>query len=304
MSSILFIPFGSIKHASSRLICYENAKYLQKRHWHVSVGKGDPRKFSIVVFQKRHSDKDRDIAKHCRKSIFQLSEANYLKHGWQNEILRMAKQVNAVVVSSSPIQHWFKHHGIKSTIIPTGLDFAALPKAKKRGILTICWIGSLDNERYLKMLVKPLNILWNKHNFELRVIGGRPPHLPFKGKRHFLKWELGKAERWVSECHIGIAPLRSQQYEFAKPPSKPVLYMAQGLAVVASNTPPYRDLIKHGSNGFLVTKNDVGQWTRYLEILLTDKAKRESFVAKGRVDCKKYDAPVIAKQWDAFLKSL
>jgi len=304
MPSVLFVPFGSKKHASSRLICYENAKYLKKRGWKVSVDKGDPRKFNVVVFQKRYGSQDVAMARCCRKTVFQLSEAYYLKPGRKNGVLKMAKTVNAMTVGSSPIQHWFKHHKIKSTIIPTGLDFAALQKGKKRDILTICWIGSTENEKYLRILVKPLNTLWQKYDFELRVIGGRRPGLPFKGKRHFVKWEMGKAEKWVSECHIGVAPLARRPYEFAKPPSKPILYMAQGLAVVATDTPPYHDLIENGVNGFLVYKNDQKKWTRYLEILLTDKEKRNSFVSKGRIDCKKYDAPVIAKRWDAFLKSL
>lgn len=302
MPSVLFMPYGDRKAASSRLICWETAKYLKKRHWKVSVGKGDPRKFNIVVFQKRWGNADLAIAAKARKVVFQLSEAYYLKSGRKNGIIKMARKANAVTVSSKPIQHWFKHQGIKTTLIPTGLDFAALQKGEKRNILTICWIGALLNEAYLKVLVKPLNILWKKYDFEFRIIGGRKPHLPFTGKRHFLKWQMGLAEKWVSECHIGVAPLFQRPYEFAKPPSKPVLYMAQGLAVVATKTPPYTDLIQSGKNGFLVDKNDPKRWERFLEILLTDEAVRNSFVARGKVSCKPYDARVIAKRWDKFLR--
>jgi len=305
MSSVLFLPFLNINAASSRLICYENARHLKKRGWQVSVGKGDPRKFNVVVFQKRFSDRDLAIANKCRKVVFQMSEAYHLK-GRGAAILKFTKRANGIAVSTKGIQHWFKHNGKKSVIIPTGLDIAALPKAKKkRSPTTICWIGSMLNERYLSNVVKPLNDLWAKKlNFELRVIGGRRPHLPFKGRRGFIQWKLGQAERQVSECHIGIAPLNCKPFEFAKPASKPCLYMAQGLAVVATDTPPYRDLIQHGINGFLVNKNDPKEWTRYLEILLTDKEKRDSFVSRGKVDCKKYDAPAIAKQWDHFLREI
>jgi len=303
MPSVLFMPYGSKKAASSRLICWETAKYLAKRHWKVSVGKGDPKKFNIVVFQKRYGGSDLAMVAKSRKAVFQLSEAYYLKGGGgrKNGIIKMARKVNAVTVSSRPIQHWFKHQGIKTTVIPTGLDFAALQKGKKRGILTICWIGALLNEAYLKVLVKPLNTLWKKYDFELRIIGGRKPHLPFTGKRHFLKWQMGLAEKWVSECHIGVAPLFRKPYEFAKPPSKPVLYMAQGLAVVATKTPPYMDLIESGKNGFLVDKNDPKRWERFLEVLLTDETVRNSFIAEGKISCQPYSASAIARQWDKFL---
>jgi len=304
MPSVLFVPYGNKKAASSRLICWETAKYLKKRHWKVSVGKGDPRRFNVVVFQKRYGEKDLAMVARSRKAVFQLSEAYYLKGGRKGAIIRMAKKVNAVSISSRPIQHWFKHHGIKSTIIPTRLDFAALQKGKKRSILTICWIGALLNEAYLKLLIKPLNNLWKKYDFEFRVIGGRKPGLPFTGKRHFLKWQMGLAEKWVSECHIGVAPLFQKPYEFAKPPSKPVLYMAQGLAVVATKTPPYTDLIQSGKNGYLVEKNDPRRWERFLEILLTDEATRNAFVKRGKISCQPYSAPAIAGRWDKFLRKV
>jgi len=222
MPSVLFLPFGDINTGSSRLICYENARHLKKRGWHVSVGKGDPRKFNVVVFQKRFSEKDRAIARKCRKVVFQISEAYQLK-GQGPGMLTFAKRANGTLASSRPIQGWFKQKGVKSTVIPTGLDMAALPKAQKRKILTVCWIGARINERYLAHVVKPLNSLWGwKLKFELRVIGGQKPGLPFKGKRHFLQWKLNQAEKQVSECHIGIAPLNCKSYEYAKPPSKPV----------------------------------------------------------------------------------
>ena len=300
------MPYGDKKAASSRLICWETAKYLAKRNWKVSVGKGDPRKFNIVVFQKRYGRADLAMVAKSRKAVFQLSEAYYLKGGGgrKNGIIKMARKVNAVTVSSRPIQQWFKHQGIKTTVIPTGLDFAGLQKGKKRSILTICWIGALLNEVYLKMLVKPLNTLWKKYDFELRIIGGRKPHLPLIGKRHFLKWQMGLAEKWVSECHIGVAPLFRRPYEFAKPPSKPVLYMAQGLAVVATKTPPYMDLIQSGKNGFLVDKNDPKRWKRFLEVLLMDETIRNSFITQGKISCQPYNASVIAKQWDKFLRGV
>ncbi|MBA7632807.1 hypothetical protein ES703_40362 [subsurface metagenome] len=190
-------------------------------------------------------------------------------------------------------------------IIPTGLDFAALSKGHKHPPMKICWIGTAVNEKYLIHVVAPLNRLWRKHNFEFRIIGARmPSELGFKRRPNFIQWHLGKAEHQVSECHIGIAPLDCGGYEFAKPPSKPVLYMAQGLAVVATDTPSYRSLIKHGKNGYLIKGNDTHHWTKILEVLLTNKGIRNSIVAHGLKSCQPYNAPNIAKRWDAFLKTL
>ena len=80
--------------------------------------------------------------------------------------------------------------------------------------------------------------------------------------------------------------------------------MAQGLAVVATRTPPYMDLIESGKNGFLVDRNDPRRWQRFLEVLLTDENIRNSFIAQGKISCQPYSASAIARQWDKFLSGV
>jgi len=306
MKRVLFLPIGGMKTASSRLICYENAEHLKELGWDVVVGKDDVASFDIVIFQKRFRRKDLGlIGKVKGKVVLQISEAYYLKDpGWLHNILGFVKRADAIVVSSRPIHDWFRKNHRKSVIIPTGLDFAALPKAPKKAPIKICWIGSTGNERYLSHLVKPINSLPHKLKFEFWVIGGKRPHLGFTRHLHFIQWQLGTAERQVSECHIGIAPLDCNSYEFAKPPSKPVLYMAQGLAVVATETPSYRSLIKDKVNGFLIRGNDQDRWARILAMLIKDSKRRNEIATRGAAACKRFDAPNIAKQWDTFLRSL
>ncbi|GAI65065.1 unnamed protein product, partial [marine sediment metagenome] len=103
------------------------------------------------------------------------------------------------------------------------------------------------------------NELWKKYDFEFRIIaavsrGG------FARPVNFIPWRLGEAESKVAECHIGVAPLTSGSKEFTKPPSKPILYMALKLAVVATETPPYKTLIRNGENGYLIPGNNPEDW--------------------------------------------
>lgn len=306
-NKVLFLPLGGINTASSRLICYENAKYLRQLGWDVQVGKGDLGAFDIVVFQKRFSHRDLGLINQVKgKIVLQISEAYYLKNeGWYSNIVHFMKRAHGIVVGSRPLHEWFSHkHHKKSVIIPTGLDFAALPKGEKKPPLKICWIGNRGNEKYLDQVVGPINTLWRKYNFELRIISGRAPQLGFKKRPNFIPWQLGKAEKQVSECHIGIAPLHCKGYEFAKPPSKPTLYMAQGLATVATETPPYQRLIRDNVSGFLIKNNNQSRWTQVLDILIRDRKRRDAIIANGTKACQRYNAPNIAKQWDAFLKTL
>lgn len=306
MKRVLFLPAGDRDTPSSRLICYENSKHLKRLGWPVAVG-GDPNEFDIIIFQKRLDTPDFLLAqklKGKKRIVFQLSEAYYLKPNWAGAVRRFAKLADVAVAGTPLIQNYFKKLHRPSVIIPTGLDFAALPKGSRKPPVKICWIGSLLNERYLRHMIAPLNELWRSTNFTLRVIGGQRPRLPFKGKRHFIQWKLNEAERQVSECHIGIAPLDCKPFEYAKSPSKPILYMAQGLAVVATDTPTYRTLIRDGVNGFLIQNNDRAQWTRVLRELITNAKKRNAIAAAGHKACQPYNAPNIARKWDAFLRTL
>lgn len=307
MKRVLFLPIGGMKTASSRLICYENVKYLRELGWDAKVGRaGEVNEFDIVIFQKRFRHGDLHTLSRVKgKAVLQISEAYYLKDsGWEHNIRRFLKRADAVVVSSKPIHSWFKKYHRRSVVIPTGLDFAALPKGKRHPPVKICWIGNTGNEQYLDQVVGAINAIPHSIKFEFRIIGGRRPCLGFNRHIHFIQWQLGKAERQVSECHVGIAPLHCKPYEFAKPPSKPVLYMAQGLAVVATETPTYHSLIRDKVNGFLIHNNDQARWTRVLKMLIKDSKRRNEIAARGMKSCQRYNAPNIAKEWDTFLKGL
>lgn len=305
--SILFQSVGGMSNASTRLICYENAKYLRNFGWKIKIGKAKLGEYDIIIFQKRYNSRDLDRARKARgKIVLQISEARFIRSGPQSAIvIKFAHQANGVVVGTNYLRGWFKKKGIASTVIPTGLDFANLPHGVvKKKPIKICWIGSARNERYLSHLVKPLNRLWNDgYNFEFRVIGAKMFQANWAKHPNFIGWELGKAERYVAECHIGVAPLDQGGIEMTKPPSKPVMYMALRLAVVASSTPPYQELIRNGSNGYLISNNSPEEWYNALKELFSD-SKRQTVANLGHLACQPYNAPNIAKRWNEFLRGL
>lgn len=306
--SVAFLPLGNINVASSRLICYENAGYLRKLGWRAdTIQKGSWDSYDILVFQRRYGGRDLDRAKKTKsKIVLQISETRFAlkEKGRGDSAVAFARQADGVVVGTGYTQKWFAARGVKSTVISTGLDFAALPKPDRKMPLKICWIGSRTNEPYLAHVLAPINRLWKNHDFEFRVIGAVNPGLSFDKPINFIRWQLGEAERQVGECHIGIAPLTPASKEFTKPPSKPVLYMALGLAVVATETPPYRSLIQSGSNGYLIPGNDPDGWYEALRALLESASHREAIASAGNAACQPWNAPVIARKWDRFLRSL
>ena len=304
--TILFQSVGGMSNASTRYICYENAKYLKNYGYKIKIGKENTENFDIVIFQKRYNGRDLERAKSAKgKTVLQISEARFINNSEQSDmVIRFAKQVNNVVVGTNYLKKWFADRGIASTVIPTGLDFANLPQGTvKNRPIKICWIGADRNEKYLKHLVAPLNRLWQDYDFEFRVIGATMLKANWAKPPNFIKWQLGEAEKRVAECHIGVAPLDQSGIELTKPSSKLIMYMALKMAVVATSTPPYRSLIQNGVNGFLISHNSPDEWYNAL-VELFNTEKRNRMAIAGFNSCKSYDAPAIASRWNKFLREL
>ncbi len=304
--TILFQSVGGMSNASTRYICYENARYLRNYGWKIKIGKAKTGDFDIVIFQKRYGGRDLERAKATRgKTVLQISEARFVNSSEQSDmVIRFAKEMNGVVVGTSYLKKWFAQRGIPTTVIPTGLDFASLPQGTvKSRPIKICWIGNARNERYLKHLVTPLNRLWQDYDFEFRVIGAGMLAANWAKAPNFIPWRLGEAEEKVAECHIGVAPLDLSGIELTKPPSKPVMYMALKLAVICTDTPPYRSLIQNGVNGFLITNNSPDEWYTSLAALFNTETRNQMALA-GYESCQDYNAPSIAKKWNKFLRRL
>lgn len=304
--TILFQSVGGMSNASTRLICYENAKYLRNYGYKIKIGKADTGNFDIVIFQKRYASRDLERARATKgKTVLQISEARFINSSKQSDmVVKFAKEVNGVIAGTSYLKKWFATKGIASTVIPTGLDFANLPQGTiKNRPIKICWIGSGNNEKYLKYLVAPLNRLWQDYDFEFRVIGAKMFAADWAKQPNFIKWQLGEAEKQVAECHIGVAPLDQSSIELTKPPSKLVLYMSLKLATIGTETPPYRSLIQNGVNGFLISNNSPDEWYNAL-VELFDTKRRNWMAIQGYNSCQSYDAQNIARRWDRFLKKL
>lgn len=80
--------------------------------------------------------------------------------------------------------------------------------------------------------------------------------------------------------------------------------MSAGLPVVAyESCPAVNELVKHGSNGFLV-KDGVKPYAEALEKLMKDAALREKLGRQGREDMKDYEETKIYDRWERLLEEV
>ena len=72
---------------------------------------------------------------------------------------------------------------------------------------------------------------------------------------------------------IGLAPLWPTRFSESKSGIKVIEYGARGIPSIATDIEPYRDVITHGVDGFLVKRDH--EWLKYLSILAGDDELRE-----------------------------
>lgn len=81
---------------------------------------------------------------------------------------------------------------------------------------------------------------------------------------------------------VGVAPLVENDFNQTKSAIKVLDYWALGAAVIASDMPVYREVLKNGENGLLVSNVEI-DWHRALRALVLDPFLRQRIAASGRV---------------------
>lgn len=302
---IIFIPFGDVNTYSSRVTCYQNAEELKKLGWSCEIGTNSLETADFAVFQKRYSASDLALAKRCKgKVILSMCDPDWLIVG-KRDIEAFLGLTDYIVTTTKKLASWFEERGKKVEVIPEGFDFRAIPEVKKHTKLTLCWHGTSPNEKYLEVLIGPLNELSKEFTFDLKLIADNPHKIPkFDFEPQIVKWNLETHLKEIVKCHIGLAPLFNEEWCSYKSINKPITYMALGLPVVCTSIASYEEIIVNGKNGFLIKDNNPYHWYEALKILITNEGTRASFIEEGKKIAQFFTLEKISKKWDNLLRSL
>lgn len=136
---------------------------------------------------------------------------------------------------------------------------------KKRIVLV--WVGSSVNLIYLEDIVKYLDIAAkqikssNKRDLILRVVCNKP--LDYKTeylKIENVKWQRNVAIIEMCSAHIGLMPLRDNEFTRGKGGFKLVQYLSIGVPGIASNV-GYNTHVLNESCGRLINQQEPDEWT-------------------------------------------
>ncbi len=217
-----------------------------------------------------------------------ISEANkrlaFLKHPEKvNESIAHAQKIVAG-------NDFLKKHALlfnqNVIVIPTVLDTEHYKRKtpyieKQNKQVCIGWSGSHTTIAHFKTALPVLYKLKEKYGDKIyfKIVGDpnfEDEKLGIKG----IKWTFETEINELEEIDIGIMPLPRDNWSEGKCGLKGLVYMAMGIPSVMSNVGVNASIVQHGTNGYLVDKEE--DWISVLSLLIENPELRMQVGSRGR----------------------
>jgi glycosyltransferase involved in cell wall biosynthesis len=173
-------------------------------------------------------------------------------------------------------------HNRAVTIVPTCIDIAryAGDYPRPQDSFDLVWIGSRSTRKYLVEALPALRLAAARiPQLRLKIIADFD--LPDAGLTTLaIPWSEDTEALELGSAHLGIAPMRDDDWSRGKCALKVLQYMAAGLPVVSSGAGANAEVIVAGETGYLV--GDDESWAERIAQLAADAALRERMGAAGR----------------------
>jgi len=168
------------------------------------------------------------------------------------------------------------------TVVPTCVDaaryrIAAEPPAEN---VDLVWIGSRSTRKYLADALPCLAAAAQAvPTLRLKIVADFD--LPGCGVATLpLAWREETEARELASAHIGIAPMRDDDWSRGKCALKVLQYMAAGLPVVSSDAGANAEAVAAGETGFLAKTPE--EWAARIALLAGDAGLRRKMGEAGR----------------------
>jgi phosphatidylinositol alpha-mannosyltransferase len=221
----------------------------------------------------------------------------YLRPRYESLALRLAVSPAALEFLSK----YFDASGVR--VVPSGVDLTRFhpevpPYARLRDDkLNLLFVGRLEPRKGLHVLIAALRKLRLKDRARLLVVGDGPLREPLTALAATARCEVlflrsvtpDLLPRVYASADVFCAPATENE-------SFGIVLLealATGLPVLATDLPGYRFVVRHGTDGVLVTRPDPAAWAEALEWLLEDGEAREAFRRRARLRAEPFSWPSI-----------
>jgi len=202
------------------------------------------------------------------------------------ECFRMADLVTTT--NERLAEFYQRSYGTRAVVLPNMLDYGAqrwmgIDYSKGPGVI-VGWMGSESHFNDIEILREL--VPWLLREF---------PQVSFEFCGFVPQWAVGldrvcgkrgdirKVPTMTAKWDIGLAPINDVPFNTTgKSDIKVWEYALADIVTLASDLPPYRGSLVHGSTGMLAKWNDVEDWKRKLRQLVTRPLLRQQLAANAR----------------------
>jgi glycosyltransferase involved in cell wall biosynthesis len=221
--------------------------------------------------------------------VAELVRLHRLWRPWRRRVLQRA----VAVVANSPSLATFagRADGRAVEVVPNGVDSAFFTPAEisPNGPFRLLFVGRLHPQKNPAFFVSALAALRRRTSlsFAADVVGDGRQAASLRdqaarlGVADAITWRGWVDHRTLREhyraahCFISPSPREGM-------PNAVVEAMACGLPVLASRVPGHDDVVRHGATGYLFGLDDVDDFIRHVELLMTDRGLRARLGACAR----------------------
>lgn len=271
------------------------------KHDGMSVWRGARTPFSRLVFE---TDDD----------VFSITPENWpaYKHygrpDVRDAIEHMAATADLVTVTTEPLAVVMREFNPNVAVLPNCIPgWACTLPREPRDRPRIGWMGGASHGVDVGIVAEPARRFLRRFpgwDLQVNATDYRPTFKVSEDRAFFVPWvQVNKEpEAFYSsiDFDIGLCPLWPTTFAESKSAIKAIEYGARGIPVIASDSPAYRAVITHGTDGFLV-KHD-HEWLHYMSELAGDEQLRAKMGEAARDMARRY---LIEDHWtdwrDAYL---
>ncbi len=211
---------------------------------------------------------------------------NFLKN--PSKVSLICKWAYKISCGNEFLANYARKYNQNVLVLPTVVDTEKEHNIKSdqtKEKLIIGWTGSRTTLRYLKIIEPVLQKLEEHYAFDFHVISDKPAELKLKSLKN-IKFNKATEVQDLSKLHIGLMPLKNNQWTEGKCGFKAIQYSALGIAAVVSPYGVNTKIVLDQKTGFLAESQD--QWFKAIEKLIKDQALRKQMGEQGIAHVARY----------------
>lgn len=226
---------------------------------------------------------------------------------------RLARNMAAasVVTCATPrLAEEMARYNPRVVVVPNGLPGFLLdwPAREPCDKVTVGWAGSPSTAAELPLVARTLRAILDRPppgaRVNLHMVGIDAPTVGGLGLGHVLT----RVTPWIPhsmaylraiDFDLWVAPYRPTRFNQAKVATKALEAAFLGIPIVASDTEPYRQFVRHGETGLLVRRP--GDWVTHIRRLLVDHDLRRRMGKAAREQAHGHALDRTALAWERAL---